>query len=123
MPSWSLLPSMTGTALMLGSLLVGFQGGLPGLASAAQTSSQSFELDCRDGVAGPWLPCRMEVERIGERWSLILEEQRIDFRHDGRGVVTMQRENSPWIPVTPSWSDDPALCWDRICAKGNLPLD
>jgi len=51
-------------------------------------------------------------------------------------VVTMQRQplgsaplqeppapRSAWIPVDVHWSDDPALCWDGVCAQGDLPLD
>jgi hypothetical protein len=49
--------------------------------------------------------------------------QRIDFRHDGRGSVQMQRGGRGWQPVRAHWHDDTSLCWDGVCAKGDLPLD
>lgn len=65
----------------------------------------------------------MEVERIGSRWWLVVGDQRIAFRHDGHGTVQMQRSGSPWQPVTAHWNADTSLCWDGVCARGDLPLD
>ncbi|MFQ6537209.1 MULTISPECIES: hypothetical protein [Aphanothece] len=92
----------------------------PGTPATAEP--RGIDLRCREG-SGPWKPCRMEVESVGERWSLIVGGQRIEFRQDGRGAFAMQRDHSNWIPVEASWSEDPALCWDGICAQGDLPLD
>jgi hypothetical protein len=35
----------------------------------------------------------------------------------------MQHHGSGWRPVTAHWHDDTNLCWDGICARGDLPLD
>lgn len=109
---------------------------LPALASAAPDGAaggalerplEPIALRCRDG-SGPWSDCSLLVERLGERWSLLLDGQRLEFRHDGRGAVTMQRPSPAdplpaWIPVEARWTDDPALCWNGVCAQGELPLD
>ncbi|MBE9153508.1 MULTISPECIES: hypothetical protein [unclassified Cyanobium] len=88
---------------------------------------EPIPLRCRQS-SGPWRACSLLVERLGERWSLLLDDQRLEFRHDGRGAVTMQRPSpgnpSPvWIPVEARWTDDPALCWNGVCAQGDFPLD
>lgn len=110
---------------------------LPALASAApdgapageehQRSLEPIALRCREG-SGPWRDCSLLVEQLGVRWSLLLGDQRLEFRHDGSGAVTMQRPSpvdpSPaWIPVKARWTNDPALCWNGVCAQGELPLD
>lgn len=81
-----------------------------------------FPVRCRLD-AGPWRPCVMTVEAVGERWRLDLNGQRLEFRHDGRGMVEMQRPPDGWRTVSSRWSDDQALCWDGICAQGQFPLD
>lgn len=67
----------------------------------------------------------MEVEQPGVRWTLVVGQQRIGFRHDGSGTVQMQapRHASGWIPVATSWIAGPALCWNGVCAQGDIPLD
>lgn len=126
---------------MLARLAYGFLvaalGLLPAVASTAPEgedvgvdparSMAPIPLRCREG-SGPWRDCSLEVERLGERWSLLLDGQRLEFRHDGRGTVTMQRSStadpSPaWVPVEALWTEDPALCWNGVCAQGDLPLD
>lgn len=93
----------------------------------------SIPLQCRLGQ-GAWQPCAMEVERPGERWSLVVGQRRIAFRHDGRGGVSIDetasapgREgpagDSRWRPVQATWIAGPALCWNGICAQGDIPLD
>ncbi|EDY38434.1 conserved hypothetical protein [Cyanobium sp. PCC 7001] len=133
-PLVSARPTPGVLALLLGGLLL-----LPGQpvsagatgshGSGAPPSKEPIALRCRDRQ-GPWRDCQMLVDSVGERWSLILDDQRIEFRHDGRGSVTMQRPSpsrptsaSPWIPVEARWSEEPALCWDGICAQGDIPLD
>jgi hypothetical protein len=94
----------------------------PWPAKAAPEQAAEVGLECRL-ASGPWQRCRMEVERIGSRWWLLVGDQRIDFRHDGRGSVQMQRSGSGWQPVTARWNPDTSLCWDGVCARGDLPLD
>lgn len=91
--------------------------------------AQSVPLRCRVGD-GPWQGCAMEVDQPGARWTLVLGQRRIGFRHDGSGTVRMQ-DPAPqsgvnghgWIPVETSWIAGPALCWNGVCAQGDIPLD
>ena len=55
-------------------------------------------LQCRLGQ-GPWRPCAMEVQKIGEEWQLVMEGRRIAFRHDQRGSLRMQEPGSGWREV------------------------
>ncbi len=87
-----------------------------------QARPQTFPVECRLGQ-GSWGPCLMTVEAVGERWQIEQNGQRLDFRHDGKGSVQMQRTAGPWQTVTGSWTDDQALCWDGVCARGQFPLD
>ena len=99
--------------LLLGLVL----GGAPALAG------QHVPLECRLD-AGAWTHCTMKVERIGEHWWITSGDQRIEFRHDGRGKITMRRQrSSQWQAVQANWSADATLCWDGICARGEIPLD
>lgn len=94
------------------------------LAPASRTEPlvAPVALQCRlDG--GPWRHCQMRIESVGERWSLVVGRERVWFEHDGRGRVRMQRGRRDWIPVEARWTSDTALCWDGICAKGDIPLD
>jgi hypothetical protein len=79
-------------------------------------------LECRLD-AGPWQNCQMQVEEIGAHWFLVVGGQRIEFRHDGRGSVTMQKPSGGWRPVSSHWQEDTSLCWDGVCARGDIPLD
>jgi len=88
-------------------------------------------LRCRVGD-GPWQGCVMEVEQPGSRWALVVGERRFGFRHDGSGTVRMQSPQrgvprgstgEGWIPVETSWIAGPALCWNGVCAQGDIPLD
>jgi hypothetical protein len=65
----------------------------------------------------------MEVQDVGLHWILRIGEQRIEFRHSGDGAVRMQRGIGSWQPVTAAWQPDTSLCWDGVCAKGDIPLD
>lgn len=83
----------------------------------------AVELECRQAT-GPWRPCRMGIQRIGSAWWIELAEQRIRFEHDGSGSVRMQANaEAPWITVQPNWAGERVLCWDKLCARGALPLD
>ncbi len=65
----------------------------------------------------------MEVEDIGLHWVLRIGTQRIEFRHSGDGAVRMQKGAGAWQPVTATWQPDTSLCWDGVCARGDIPLD
>ncbi len=79
-------------------------------------------LECRLGQ-GPWLPCAMEVRKIGEDWQLVIGDRRIGFRHDQRGAILMQHPGGGWRLVDSRWIEDSGLCWDGVCARGDIPLD
>jgi hypothetical protein len=91
-------------------------------AAQAQTAPVLIPLQCRLGT-GLWQDCRMQVEEMGGHWWLLIGSQRVEFRHDGRGSVTMQQDNSGWRAVSSRWQEDTSLCWDGVCAKGEIPLD
>ncbi|MFN5119379.1 MAG: hypothetical protein ACK5FE_02640 [Cyanobacteriota bacterium] len=97
------------------------------LSMPVQAAPVLIQLQCRL-AAGPWQPCRMEVEQVGSHWWLLVGKRRIEFRHDGMGTVTMQGLPAPgssfpgWRPVSSRW-EDTSLCWDGICARGPIPLD
>lgn len=104
-------------ALLVCGLLV------EGVASPqARAQVQMATLQCRL-AGGPWRPCQMEVQDVGVHWVLRIGEQRIEFRHSGDGAVRMQKEAGPWQSVTATWQADASLCWDGVCAKGDIPLD
>ena len=93
--------------------------------------AQSVPLRCRIGD-GAWQGCAMEVDEPGAHWTLVVGKRRIGFRHDGSGTVRMQDPERPpqsgvygsgWIPVDTSWIAGPALCWNGVCAQGDIPLD
>ena len=94
--------------------------------------AEPVPLRCRLGD-GPWQNCSLEVDSPGERWAIQVGGRRIGFRHDGSGTVTMN--DSPpgepaipgqpgaWVPVETTWISGPALCWNGVCAQGDIPLD
>jgi hypothetical protein len=108
---------------LLGSLLAApLAGAISASAGQAEPLFPPVALQCRlDG--GPWRDCLMRIESLGERWSLVVGTERVWFEHDGRGQVRMQRGRHDWIPVEAHWTADTALCWDGICAMGEIPLD
>ncbi|MEO1001694.1 MAG: hypothetical protein AAFX65_01110 [Cyanobacteria bacterium J06638_7] len=109
-------------ALLVPLLAGSLSGGLSPAASWAEPQVPPLELQCRlDG--GPWRDCQMRIERVGERWSLLVGRERVWFEHDGRGRVRMRRGRRDWTTVEPHWMADTALCWDGICAMGAIPLD
>jgi len=101
---------------------VELDAGREGIAAVARPIAQAIPLECRLGQ-GPWLACRMEVVAIGSQWALVVGAQRWEFRHDGHGSVTMQHGEGPWRPVRSRWDDQNSLCWDGVCARGDIPLD
>ena len=91
-------------------------------AAGPPPTAQAIPLECRL-EQGLWQPCRMEVVTIGSQWALVVGAQRWEFRHDGRGSVTMQHGVGSWRPVSSRWEDRNSLCWDGVCARGDIPLD
>ncbi|HYP04019.1 MAG TPA: hypothetical protein VER57_05660, partial [Cyanobium sp.] len=63
------------------------------------------------------------VQQVGSHWFLLVGEQRVEFRHDGTGAVRMQKNTGGWRPVSSRWNEDTSLCWDGVCARGDIPLD
>lgn len=72
---------------------------------------------------GQWQPCWLTIIEVGQRWWLDVGGQRIEFRSDGRGSVTLRDAQGNSRLVQPVWTTQQALCWDGVCAKGDLPLD
>jgi hypothetical protein len=64
----------------------------------------------------------MEVIQLGRHWFLQIGRQRIEFTHDGRGVVRMAQASGS-VDVIPRWAEDRSLCWGSVCVRGDLPLD
>ena len=91
-------------------------------AAVPTPTAQAIPLECRL-KQGPWQPCWMEVVTIGSQWALVVGAQRWEFRHDGRGSVTMQHGAGSWRPVSSRWEDRNSLCWNGVCARGDIPLD
>lgn len=111
-----------GMGVLVAVLAAVLLGGIQPAASRADGQLPPVALQCRlDG--GPWRDCLMRIESIGQRWSLVVGREQVWFEHDGRGLVRMLRGGRGWVPVQPHWSADTALCWDGICAKGEIPLD
>jgi hypothetical protein len=104
---------------------------LAGLSEPA-FAADPIPLRCRLGD-GPWQACSMVVESPGERWEIRVGGTRIAFRHDGSGTVSMhnpagsalisQPRGRGWVPVQTTWISGPALCWNGVCAQGDIPLD
>jgi hypothetical protein len=94
----------------------------PGPGEMAQAQPMGpIPLECRVGQE-PWQPCQMEVIELGRHWLLRVGLRRIDFRHDGTGAVQM-RQGERWMVVAPRWGEDQSLCWESVCARGEIPLD
>jgi len=90
--------------------------------TARAEATLQVPLECRLG-AGAWKPCTMTIQRFGEHWWLQVGQQRLEFRSDGRGSITMTDIGGRSRAVLPVWNAPQVLCWDGICAKGELPLD
>jgi len=91
-------------------------------ALQAQVLPGLVPLQCRV-AEGPWQDCQMQVTELGVHWFLLVGGQRIEFRHDGRGKVTMLKPSGHWQAVDSRWEENTDLCWDGICARGDIPLD
>lgn len=92
-------------------------------SARSQHPIETIPLQCRL-AAGPWQRCTMRIERVGEHWWLELPGERLEFRHNGSGQITVQRESGSVQQVQGRWDQaSAALCWDGICALGSIPLD
>lgn len=110
-------------SLAAGVLEPGAHAGQLGPAAEAEGTGR-VHLDCQV-AGGPWQPCDMQVESVGERWKLLVGPHTYEFLHDGKGTVRMRQAPgpAPWRTVQSSWTADAALCWDGLCARGDIPLD
>ena len=81
-----------------------------------------IKLRCQIGTDS-WSDCRMVIDTIGVHWWLVVGDRRFEFRHDGRGSVTMAEGALGPKTVMPQWRSTGVLCWDGICAEGAIPLD
>jgi hypothetical protein len=118
-------PVFLALCLVLGSGLVapGVLAGQEGVGGGSKPGlAEPVELQCRLGD-GPWQNCQMRVVALGLSWQLLLDGEQIGFQHDGKGNVRMQRAKGSWEPVQANWNAEAALCWNGVCARGDLPLD
>ena len=69
-----------------------------------------------------WQPCRYErTTRSRWRWPF---KQTVHFRHDGTGLMHMQvGDQATWTTVQARWVAERTLCWNDVCARGDIPLD
>lgn len=95
---------------------------LPAPPLPAPIAPSTIALECRL-ADGPWQPCTMTIVQIGEHWWLQVGRQHLEFRSDGRGSVQLRSRGGVARMVQPVWAQDQALCWDGVCARGELPLD
>lgn len=109
-------------SLLMSAAVLAFPATAEPAQPGAAPEAMVIPLKCRLRD-GPWQDCRMRVEQVGAHWFLLLDGQTIEFRHDGRGAVTMQQHRGDWRSVNSRWLEDTSLCWDGICAKGPIPLD
>jgi hypothetical protein len=91
-------------------------------AAAWAQPTLRLPLQCRLG-SDPWRDCTMTIQRAGEHWWLDVGQQRLEFRSDGRGQISLMEPTGVRRVVSPRWAEPQALCWDGVCAKGEFPLD
>jgi len=89
--------------------------------------AQTIALRCQlqDGA---WQNCLMQMQEIGKTWNIEIGKTTVLFRHDGGGTIAMKYPGQPWTAVQSHWSSEttsaqPALCWDKLCVLGPIPLD
>ena len=92
-------------------------------AQARAESTAAISMECRHAHQ-VWSPCNVVSEQPGARWELAFNDQIVRFQHDGSGTIEMQiGEQSAWTKVQGRWTPDGSLCWNTVCARGNIPLD
>ena len=93
-----------------------------GLAAPAQPTV-SVPVECRQHHQA-WQDCRYESDQPGSNWQLAFESTTVRFHHDGSGRMKMQRnDKNNWTGVQARWVAERTLCWNDICARGEIPLD
>lgn len=70
-----------------------------------------------------WQPCQWRVEDPGRRWQLQQGNRLWQLQHDGSGVMQLREGSGRWQAVEPHWRQAGELCWGRLCARGEIPLD
>ncbi len=95
----------------------------PGFVRLVHAESMVVDVECRWSHED-WEPCRFVADSVGSRWKLAFKDQKIQFEHDGTGLMRMRVNERPsWESVQASWSEEGALCWGKVCARGDLPMD
>ena len=94
----------------------------PGFVPLAQAEPVAVDVECRWSHEA-WEPCRFVADPLGSRWKLAFNQHRIQFEHDGTGLMRMRIGGRAWSTVQASWSEEGALCWGKVCARGDLPMD
>ena len=83
----------------------------------------SLPMECRQQKQA-WQPGRYESEQPGARWRLAFQNHTVHFRHDGTGLMHMQMgDQATWTTVQARWIAEGTLCWNDVCARGDIPLD
>lgn len=91
--------------------------------SLGQKTLHSNEIECKD-MTDVWMPCEITIETIGKAWWLNFSDQKFSFQHDGSGEVSMKgSKEQNWKKVQARWVSNKTLCWDQVCARGEIPLD
>ncbi|CAI8385832.1 MULTISPECIES: hypothetical protein [unclassified Synechococcus] len=95
-----------------------------GLGLAAQARpAVSVPIECRQQHQ-EWQNCRYESDQPGSSWQLAFEDHVVRFNHDGSGHMKMQlNDNGDWTGVQARWIAERTLCWNDVCARGEIPLD
>ena len=93
-----------------------------GLTAAQAEPKLSLPVECQLAL-GPWQPCTLTIEQVGEHWWLQVGSQTLVFRSNGRGEITLRDPAGITKTVQPVWTAQRALCWDGVCTKGDFPLD
>ncbi|WP_186537717.1 hypothetical protein [Synechococcus sp. BIOS-E4-1] len=113
-PLASLIRSLSQTSLLVAAGL--------GMAAPARPAV-SVPVECRQQHQ-EWQNCRYESDQPGRSWQLAFENNTVRFYHDGSGRMKMQlNDNGDWTGVQARWIAERTLCWNDVCARGEIPLD
>lgn len=113
-PLAPLISALTPAALLITAGL--------GLAAPARPVL-SLPVECRQQHQD-WQNCRYESDQPGRSWQLAFPNKTVRFDHDGSGRMRMQlNENGDWTGVQSRWIAERTLCWNDVCARGEIPLD
>ena len=113
-PLAPLIRSLSQTSLLVAAGL--------GMAAPARPAF-SVPIECRQQHQER-LNCRYESDQPGRSWQLAFENKTVRFHHDGSGHMKMQlNNNGNWTGVQARWIAERTLCWNDVCARGEIPLD